>query len=114
MKFLVNLFRPGRAAPVERSAVPTATGGDDTVGKGMEMAITLAIFLVGGILLDAWLGTSPLFTIVLLVLGAVGSFTQMRYAYEQRMQRLEAERRQRTGIDGHGFQWPSSQVEEPT
>lgn len=93
MKFLVNLFRPGRAKPAERSALPTATGGDENVGRGMELALTLAVFLVGGILLDAWLGTAPLFTIVLLVLGAVGSFTQMRYAYEQRMLRLEAERK---------------------
>ena len=93
MKFLVNLFRPGRAAPAERSALPSATGGDENVGKGMELALTLAVFLVGGILLDAWLGTAPLFTVVLLIVGAVGSFAQMRYAYEQKMQRLEAERR---------------------
>ena len=97
MKFLVNLFRPGRPAPAERSALPSATGGDANVGRGMELALTLAIFLIGGVLLDAWLGTSPLFTIVLLAIGAVGTFTQMRYAYEQKMLALEAERHAATG-----------------
>ncbi len=99
MKFLVNLFRPGRAASNERIAASASTG-DDTVGKGMELALTLAVFLIGGVLLDQWLGTSPLFTVVLLVLGAVGSFVQMRYAYEIRMQRLEAERRGAVGSAG--------------
>ena len=105
MKFLVNLFRPGRAAPAERSAVPAS--GEAGASKGMELALTVAFFLIGGVLLDAWLGTSPLFTVILLLLGAVGSFVQMRYAYEERMQRHEAERRgQRAAVDGSGMSWP--------
>jgi F0F1-type ATP synthase assembly protein I len=62
----------------------------------MDLALTIAAFLALGWLLDRWLGTSPVFTITLLVIGAVGSFIRMKYAYDESMERLEADRRQRT------------------
>jgi len=80
----------------ERAIESSRSGGDHNMGRGMELALTVAGFLVVGVLLDHWLGTSPLFTIVMLVLAAVGSFTSMKYSYEASMERLETERRQRT------------------
>jgi len=58
----------------------------------MDMALTLAVFLVLGWLLDRWLGTTPLFMIVLTVVSAAGQFTRMKYTYDAQMERLEAER----------------------
>jgi F0F1-type ATP synthase assembly protein I len=79
---------------------------DDNAGRGMDLALTIALFLAVGWLLDSWLGTSPLFKIVLLVIAAVGSFTRMKYSYEASMERLEADRRQRTQ------RTPSSTIED--
>lgn len=79
----------------ERAIEASRSGGDGNVGRGMELALTIGGFLIVGVLLDHWLGTSPIFTIVLLVLAAVGSFTSMKYSYDASMERHEAERRQR-------------------
>lgn len=65
---------------------------DDNLGRGMDLALTIAAFLILGLLLDAWLGTSPLFTVALLVLAAVGSFVRMKYAYDAVMEQHEAQR----------------------
>lgn len=66
---------------------------DDTIGRGMDMALVVLVFLGLGYLVDLWLGTQPLFMIVLLLLAVVGQFVSIRYRYEARMQQLEAERR---------------------
>ena len=87
MKTVISTIRAGRAG--ERVAAPS---GDDTLGRGMDMALTMAAFIVLGALVDRWLGTLPVFTIVLLSLAAIGSFIRMKYAYFATMDRLEAER----------------------
>ena len=74
-------------------------GADQGLGGGMEMALTLAVFLGLGWLLDAWLDTQPAFTIGLVVFAALGQGTKMWFAYDARMKRLEAERR--AGASAH-------------
>ncbi len=44
---------------------------------GMQMALTMAVFVGGGFWLDRWLGTSPLFTIGGAVLGVVSLFVYL-------------------------------------
>jgi ATP synthase protein I len=66
---------------------------DDTLGHGMEAALTILVFLGIGYGLDRWLGTAPLLTITFVVLAAVGTFVKLKYAYEARMAVLEEERR---------------------
>ena len=73
----------------------TRVTNDDTLGHGMEVALTIVVFLALGWLLDRWLGTSPWFLIGLVVFAAVGSFVKLRYTYETRMLQHEAERAQR-------------------
>lgn len=73
---------------------------DDTIGRGMDMALVVALFLGIGYLVDRWLGTQPIFMIVLLFLAVIGQFVSMRYRYEARMQQLEAERRAAAGAQG--------------
>jgi F0F1-type ATP synthase assembly protein I len=66
---------------------------DDTLGRGMDIALVVLLFLGLGYLVDRWLGTQPLFMIGLLLLSVVGQFISIRYRYEARMQQHEAERR---------------------
>jgi ABC-type protease/lipase transport system fused ATPase/permease subunit len=86
MKPLLFKIRSGRAPAAQR------VSGDDTLGRGMDLALTLLVFLALGYALDRWLGLFPLFSITLVVLASVGMFVRMRYTYEATMQRLEAER----------------------
>ena len=66
---------------------------DDSVVQGMEAVFALVLFLGLGFAIDRWLGTAPLFTIGMMLLGAVGVFFRFKYAYIARMDRLEADRR---------------------
>ena len=72
---------------------------DTTLGSGIESGIVLLIFAGIGWALDAWLGTRPIFTLGLFVLGAVGLFYRYKAAYTIRMDELAAERRARTSPD---------------
>lgn len=91
MKLFVPLPR------VERAPRSLASGSSDSLGRGMDIALTLGVFLVLGWLLDGWLGTTPWFTIGLIVVAAVGQFIRMKYVYDAQMERLEAERRDARG-----------------
>ncbi|MEY2975667.1 MAG: hypothetical protein RIR49_2087 [Actinomycetota bacterium] len=70
-----------------------ATGSDDNLGRGMESAVMIGVFLGLGYLLDSWLGTRPLFMIGLVLFGAVGVFVRMKYSYDAAMAAHEEERR---------------------
>ena len=97
MKLLIDTFRNGRAqrkAPETAAERPMAARqtGDDTLGRGMDIALTMLVFLGLGWLLDAWLGIFPVFTITLVVFAALGTFVRLKYVYDATMERLEAER----------------------
>jgi F0F1-type ATP synthase assembly protein I len=93
MKLLFTNVRIGRAQTDDAPARPAGAGrSDDSLGRGMDVALTLLVFLGLGWLLDRWLGLFPLFTVSLVVFAAVGSFVRMKYVYDAAMERLEAER----------------------
>jgi len=71
---------------------PLRAAGDSS-SNGAEMAAAVAVFLVVGLLVDSWLGTSPGFTLGLTLFASVGQFVKMRLAYSARMKNLEDERR---------------------
>lgn len=73
---------------------------DDNVGKGMDLALSLLIFLGIGYGLDRWLGTKPWMMVAMVLLAAVGQFVKIKYDYESTMQHLEAERAGRTAALG--------------
>ena len=93
MRFVANLFRIRRAPDVPPSVPPAHRSSDDTLGRGMDLALTVLAFLIVGALLDRWLGTAPVFTIVLILIAGVGTFIHMKYVYDAAMDQLEAERR---------------------
>lgn len=93
MKLLINPLRIGRARPsTPASTAPGHQGGADSLGRGMDIALTLLVFLVLGWIVDAWLGVFPLFTISLVVFASIGTFIRLKYVYDATMERLEAER----------------------
>ena len=65
---------------------------DDGIGRGMEFAILVLLFLGIGYLLDRVFGTKPVFMIVLVVVALIGQFASMWYSYDARMKQHEADR----------------------
>ena len=70
----------------------TRVNTEDSLGHGMDAVIVLVLFAGAGFLLDRWLDTLPVFTIVLVVVGSVGVFARFKYRYDARMAEHEAER----------------------
>jgi len=81
-------------APMPASR-PASNNADTTLGSGIESGIVLLIFVGIGYGIDRWLDTSPVFTLGLFVLGAVGLFYRFKAAYTIRMDALDDERRAR-------------------
>ncbi|BAN01371.1 AtpZ/AtpI family protein [Ilumatobacter coccineus] len=65
---------------------------EDSLGHGMDAVIVLVLFLGAGYGLDRLFDTTPIFMIVLTVLGAIGLFAKFYYSYELRMNQHDAER----------------------
>ena len=74
----------------------TRVDTQDSLGLGIEAALITALFFGLGYGLDRLFGTTPIFMIVLTVVGAVGLFAKWKYRYDDRMNELEAERSAKT------------------
>ncbi|MGH9165503.1 MAG: AtpZ/AtpI family protein [Acidimicrobiales bacterium] len=62
-------------------------GFGTTLARAFELVVTPLLFALLGHLLDGWLGTSPLFTVGLAVLGLAGTVVRMYYGYVADMER---------------------------
>jgi F0F1-type ATP synthase assembly protein I len=71
----------------ERRAMNRGLG--DGLARAFELAAVPAIFGAAGWLIDRWLGTTPLFTMTLALLGFVGKLLAMWYHYAAQMEHLE-------------------------
>ena len=88
----------GRAAGLRRVLSPaelvarqeTYSGFGNALAVAFELAMVPFLFGLGGWGLDRWLGTSPVFLIVLTLLAVVGLFARTWIEYEQRMQSHDA------------------------
>jgi F0F1-type ATP synthase assembly protein I len=65
-------------------------GFGNALGLAVEMVGTPMLFGLLGWVLDRWLGTSPLFVVVLFVFGIVGMALKTYYAYVEKMKQHEA------------------------
>lgn len=96
------------AGAVVRGSTGNGNQVDQGLGQGMEMALTVLVFLGLGFLLDSILDTKPLLMIVFVVFAMVGTFVKMYLAYSVRMRALEAQRaaartaHQAGPVSGHG------------
>ena len=77
---------------VPKRSVSVISG--DSMGRGVELAVSVGLFTVGGLALDGVLDTRPWFTIGLVCFAVAGNFARMYYAYTARMEALERERRE--------------------
>ena len=84
MKFLPN-----------RHTIEEAQRSGQTLGRGMDFALVVLVFLGIGYALDRWLGTRPWCMIGFVVFAVVGQFVKMWYGYDLKMKTLEAERTER-------------------
>ena len=74
---------------------------EDSLGHGMDAVIMLAIFLGAGFGLDRLFGTTPIFMIVMTVVGSVGLFARIYYQYEAKMDEHDERRSAKlAGPDG--------------
>ncbi len=72
----------------------------ESLGLGVEAALITVLFFGVGFGLDRLFGTTPVFMIVLTVIGAVGLFAKWKYRYDDRMDELEAQRAASTADRG--------------
>ncbi len=66
-------------------------GFGEALSRAFELAATPAIFAGLGWLLDRWLGTSPLFLIVLFFFAIAGVGYMTWFKYEEEMKQHEAD-----------------------
>ena len=70
----------------------TQVNTSEPLGHGFDAAFVVILFFGLGFGLDRILGTTPLFMIVMTILGAVGVFVRFWYRYDARMAQHEADR----------------------
>lgn len=92
-------MRPGREQPEKRTAGP---GLGDALGHGLTWAVSTLVFLLLGSVLDGWLGTRPVLTVVLALVGAAGGFYSMYRHLVIEPDRRAREERESRGTGGKG------------
>ena len=72
--------------------VNTADPTGDSLGLGIEAAVILALFFFAGFGLDRLFSTTPVFMIVMTLIGSIGLFAKYKYSYDAQMDEHEAQR----------------------
>ena len=80
--------------PTRKSVARTAVSSHDSLGRGVEIAVSVGVFFVIGLMLDNSFGTKPVFIIVCTLFSVLGSFARLWYVYDIDMQRQEIKRRE--------------------
>ncbi len=70
------------------------------LGLGMQLALSMVFFVVGGYLLDRWLGTAPWLLIAGAVLGMVAFFVQLFRVVGEMNKRSAAQQKREREDDG--------------
>ena len=65
-------------------------GFGEAYSRAMELVLSPLLFALAGYGLDGWLGTRPLFTVVLGAFALAGIVTRMVLQYAHRMKAFEA------------------------
>jgi F0F1-type ATP synthase assembly protein I len=60
-------------------------GFSNALSRAIELVVTPLLFALGGYGLDRWLGTSPLFVVLLAALAFVGLAVKSYYVYREDM-----------------------------
>jgi F0F1-type ATP synthase assembly protein I len=89
-------FLTKRIVPKKKVKNSALTGSSDSLGRGPEMAISVLVFTVIGLVVDKSIGTMPLFTIGLVVFSVAGNFARLYYTYGTHIEALAEQRLQGT------------------
>jgi len=68
-----------------RSAQAINRGFSDALGRGVDLALTPVVFGGLGWLVDRWLGTSPVLTILFATVGILGTALKIKLGYDKQM-----------------------------
>lgn len=76
----------------DRQKIAEAQQSGQTLGRGMDFALVVLVFLGIGYGLDRWLDTRPAFMIGLVIFSVIGQFIKMYYEYSANMHQHEQAR----------------------
>ena len=79
--------------PIRKPAVQTTVSSHDSLGRGVEIAVSVGVFFAIGLVLDNALGTTPIFMIACSLFSVFGSFVRLWYVYEGNMKVQEVKRK---------------------
>ncbi len=79
--------------PIRKPIVHTAPSSHDSLGRGVEIAVSVGVFFVVGLLLDNAFDTRPVFMILCSLFSVLGSFVRLWFVYDTDMQAQEMKRR---------------------
>ncbi len=79
--------------PTRKPGARTATSSHDSLGRGVEISVSVGVFFVIGLLLDNAFETRPVFMILCSLFSLLGSFARLWYVYDTDMQTQEVKRR---------------------
>lgn len=65
--------------------------GDDVAARGFELVGAPVLFALLGFALDRWIGTTPLFTVLLAVFALAGTSYMLWFKYDEQMKAHEAD-----------------------
>jgi F0F1-type ATP synthase assembly protein I len=88
--------------PIRKPVARTAASSHDSLGRGVEIAVSVGVFFVVGMLLDNAFQTRPVFMIVCSLFSILGSFARLWFVYDVDMQRQEIKRRESATIHLRG------------
>ena len=89
-------FLTKKLVPKKKAKKSTLTGSSDSLGRGPEMAISVLVFTVIGLVIDSAVGSMPMFTIGLVIFSVVGNFARLYYTYGTHIEALAEQRLQGT------------------
>ena len=78
--------------PIRKPVARTAASSHDSLGRGIEIAVSVGVFLVIGLLLDNAFETRPVFMILCSLFSVLGSFARLWFVYDTDMRSQETKR----------------------
>lgn len=91
--------RPEHQVTPSPEQVPNRPPGS-ALERSLEFVVSIVLFFGLGWLVDAWLGTRPLFMVLGTLFAVVGNFVRMWALYDAEMKRHETTMRRRGALAG--------------
>lgn len=91
-----------KTKPITILARDEVTGLNIVISFIVNLFVLLAIGLIGGYYLDRWLGTTPFFMIILVIIGIIAAFRNLiSWYYKQEVKEHGVQQSKRNNRDGN-------------